>query len=401
MLNREDLEEREARSMGRLAVFSRASRGRRAQEAEDPLRTCFQRDRDRILHSAAFRRLQQKTQVLPATLGDHFRTRLTHSLEVSQLARSACLTLGLNTELAETVALAHDLGHPPFGHAGETALHEFMKGHGGFRHNAQGIRIVDSLEDRSPFGFGLNLCYETRVCLLKSTVPEGFPLSTDLPRVAKPYLEGQLVDLCDRAAYVSHDMEDAIRTGLLPWEEFGRLELPREARAHAEESLAELSGGKIAHTLGERQIVKHTVSALLSLLVHDLVLNTDAAMIANRKLSSAQDVVRAKGYLATHSRERRAQMQDLAKLLHERFYEHPDVIKEINEATQKMSRLFEFILSKPQTMPDHFRERIDAEGLERTVCDYVSGMTDRFVGTLVAKVPGAGEAVGAYHSSSS
>ncbi|HMQ22281.1 MAG TPA: dNTP triphosphohydrolase, partial [Planctomycetota bacterium] len=226
MFNRVDLEEREYRTLSRLALKARDSEGRRVHEEADPLRTCFQRDRDRILHSKAFRRLQHKTQVFAAGAGDHYRTRLPHTLEVSQLARSATTSLGLNADLAESVALAHDLGHPPFGHVGERVLHARMAEFGGFRHNAQGLRIVDDLEESYADRNGLNLCRETRLCMLKARMPIGFPRAPDFPEKATPFLEGQLVDLCDRIAYVCHDFDDALHSRLVPWESFATLELP-------------------------------------------------------------------------------------------------------------------------------------------------------------------------------
>ena len=213
-LRREDHEDRELHWLSPWGTPSRTSGGRRHPEPEDPLRTAFQRDRDRILHATAFRRLQHKTQVMAAFEGDHFRSRMTHSLEVSQMARSVARALRLNDDLAEAIALAHDLGHPPFGHVGEEALDAAMRGHGGFRHNAQGSRIVDYLEDRHAHGHGLNLTLATRRSLLKGRIPDGFPLSADLlPRQPVP-IEAHVVDLCDRIAYLSHDLDDGLRAGL-------------------------------------------------------------------------------------------------------------------------------------------------------------------------------------------
>src|SRR5688572_12457937 len=209
-LRREDQEDRELHALSPWAAHSRSSGGRRLQEPEDPLRTAFQRDRDRVIHSAAFRRMQHKTQVLASFQGDHFRSRLTHSLEVSQMSRSVCTALRLNADLAEAIALCHDLGHPPFGHVGEQALDELMQGHGGFRHNAQGARTVDYLEHRHGQGFGLNLTLLTRRSLLKGRVPEGFPLSPDLLPKQAPPVEAHVVDLCDRIAYLGHDLDDGL-----------------------------------------------------------------------------------------------------------------------------------------------------------------------------------------------
>jgi len=378
VFNREDLEEREIRILGPQAVLARNSRGRRLDEPEDPLRTCFQRDRDRILHSGAFRRLQQKTQVLPATAGDYYRTRLTHTMEVSQLARSACLTLGLNSDLAEAVALAHDLGHPPFGHAGERTLDELVKGHGGFRHNAQGLRIIDLLEERFPKRVGLNLCYETRIGLLKGRVPEGFPLADDLPRKTTPYLEGQIVDLCDRAAYVSHDMEDAIRSGCCTFDDFAGLDLPAEALAQAEREVSSLDAGDATEVI----LMRRTVSCMISILIHDIVNTTDERITDELQPREPEAARKLGWYLAAHSKQRSQQLLALLGVLSDRFYKNADVLASIDEATAKLERLFEQFLHSPERLPNRFRKRIDEDGLERTVCDYVSGMTDRFVETL-------------------
>lgn len=382
MRNREELEAREARILDRRAVFAVRSRGRRLPEVEDALRTCFQRDRDRILHSAAFRRLQQKTQVLPATTGDHFRTRLTHSLEVSQLARSACLTLGLNSDLAETVALAHDLGHPPFGHVGERALNELLAEHGGFRHNAQVLRILDDLEDRFPDGYGLNLSWETRLCLIKHKVPEGFPLSPDLPREATPYLEGQIVDLCDRAAYVAHDLDDALRGDLVRWDAFAELSLPKDADEQAREKLDRVCReAHLTERPDERQLRRRRVSTLVSILVQDIVLASRASLQEARRIRDCEEA-RQEQYLVCHTERRQREVRELLSFLGREFYRHPVVLESVRAATERMTQVYLRILADPDLLPDRFRARIDREGLERTVGDYVGGMTDRYVERL-------------------
>jgi dGTPase len=375
MRNREELEDFEEHRLHRLAIKSRQSRGRRHPETEDALRTCFMRDRDRVIHCASFRRMQLKTQVLPAFIGDHYRTRLTHSLEVSQMARSTARSLGLNQDLAECVALAHDLGHAPFGHVGERVLHARMRELGGFRHNAQGLRLLDELEQRFPSQhLGLNLSWETRICLLKSKVPEGFPLSHDLPRATTPYLEGQVVDLCDRAAYVCHDLDDALRSGLVDWEDFADIELVSEAR---ERAMAQL------RDQGESQPSKHllrrrSVGAMVSLLVGDLALATDAAM-QDHTLRDPEDARKRGVYLACHSDPMREKLGPLQQRLDHSFYKHSDVLTSITAMTERMERIFTGLLAHPERMSERFQKRIESEGSERTVCDYVSGMTDRYV----------------------
>ncbi len=384
MLNHEDLQERETHTLSRLALRARDSRGRRVPEEADPLRTCYQRDRDRVLHNPAFRRLQQKTQVFHASEGDHFRTRLTHTLEVSQLARSACLSLELNGDVAEAVALAHDLGHPPFGHVGERALHERMREHGGFRHNAQGLRIVDELADAYPNRSGLNLCWETRLCLLKSKVPDGFPIAGDLPRTGVPFLEGQLVDLCDRAAYVSHDVDDAIRAGLVSWTAFAGLALPGRAFEDVLRRYPTLQGEGDPDS--SRLLRRQTVSTMLSMLVRDIVLATDAKIDTARSLTCAEDVRRAGSYLACHTQATQTELAELLKVLRESFYRHKAVLARMDAAAAEMSRLFERFVTRPEAMPPRFQARIADAGLERTVCDYVSGMTDRYVARLAEEL---------------
>ncbi len=375
MRNRQDLEDREAHSLSRLAVRAGQSRGRRRKEEEDALRTAFMRDRDRVIHSSAFRRLQQKTQVLPATIGDHYRTRLTHSLEVSQMARSTARSLGLNGDLAETVALAHDLGHPPFGHVGERVLDRLVKEHGGFKHNAQGLRILDALEQRFPEELGLNLCWETRICMLKSRVPDAFPLAEDLPRQTTPYLEGQVVDLCDRAAYLSHDLEDALRSGLCRWEDFAELALPKEAEERARQRLREQGESSPS----ERLLRGRTIGALVNILVLDLALATDAALEARHELRGPEDARAVGAYLATHSEERARDAAELHKNLDKLFYKNETVLESIAVSTKRMTVLFERLCKDPGRMPERFQERIHREGLERTICDYIAGMTDRFL----------------------
>jgi dGTPase len=350
-LRREDLEDREQRDLSRHASRSRGARRRFAEEP-DPLRTAFQRDRDRVIHSTAFRRLQHKTQVLAAYEGDHFRSRMTHSLEVSQMARSVAGALRLNADLAEAVALAHDLGHPPFGHVGEEALHELMADRGGFRHNAQGLRIVDRLEDRDVHGQGLNLTDATRSSLLKGEVPEGFPLAADLcqPRSSAP-VEGRVVDCCDRIAYLCHDLDDGLRAGVFRIEEAGELALWKRACRGRVGSRPRVIGGMIA------------------LLIHDLVATTSGGWTED---PGDPPEVRSGSEMEGLARE-------LLEFLRERFYRSRRVLAVMERGQERIRVAFARLRSDPGELPESVRARIDEEGLERTVCDYVAGMTDRFL----------------------
>jgi dGTPase len=351
---REDHEDRELRWLCRWATPSRAAGPRRLPEPEDPLRTVFQRDRDRVLHATAFRRLQHKTQVVAAFEGDHYRSRMTHSLEVAQMSRSVARALRCNDDLAEAIALAHDLGHPPFGHVGEEALHEAMADHGGFRHNAQGARIVDYLEDRYQHGYGLNLTFAVRTSLLKGRVPDGFPLSPDLlPRGPVP-LEAHLVDACDRIAYLSHDLDDGLRAGLFGEADAADLRLWRAARAAAGSD--------------NRQRI---VSEVASLLIHDLVETTDAAIAAAPAGGTAPRVA--------HSGEMTVLAQELLEFLRERFYRSPRVLAVMHDGAARIRRLFAALLGAPERLPESARARLERDGLHRVVCDYIAGMTDRFL----------------------
>ena len=353
-LRREDHEDRELRTLNRWALPSRNSGGRRLDEAEDPLRTAFQRDRDRILHSTAFRRLQHKTQVLAAFEGDHYRSRMTHSLEVSQMARSVSRALGCNDDLAEAIALAHDLGHPPFGHVGEEALDRAMQGHGGFRHNAQGSRIVDYLDDPHGHGHGLNLTLAIRRSLLKGRVPDGFPLSPDLvPRGPVP-LEANVVDLCDKIAYLSHDLDDGLRAGLFADREAAELRLWQRAR--------ETAAGP------HRQRV---VSEITSLLIHDLVEAADAAF--------AGAPAGAPMPRLSHGPTMAVMANELLEFLRSRFYRSPRVLTAMNDGAARIEKLFTQLVDDPARLPESAQRRIPHDGLHRTVCDYVAGMTDRYL----------------------
>ncbi|MBK8100392.1 MAG: dNTP triphosphohydrolase [Planctomycetes bacterium] len=353
-MRREDLEDRELHELSPWATPSRAAGGRRLPEAEDPLRTTFQRDRDRVIHSTAFRRLQHKTQVLAAFEGDHFRSRMTHSLEVSQMARSVTAALRLNHDLAEAIALAHDLGHPPFGHVGEEALHEVMQAHGGFRHNAQGARIVDYLEDRYGHGHGLNLTLATRRSLLKGRVPDGFPLPADLLPKRPPPLEAHVVDLCDKIAYLTHDLDDGLRAGLFTNEQAHDLRL------------WQLATDAAASPLRQR-----VISEMVALLVHDLVDTTDASLTARRPGEEPPRIA--------HSATMAVMAQELLEFLRQSFYRSPRVLTVMEDGAQRIRRLFERLLQNPHELPAAATERLARDGLHRVACDHIAGMTDRYL----------------------
>jgi dGTPase len=354
----------------------RLSRGRRVAEALAPPRNEHQRDRDRIVHSTAFRRLVYKTQVFINHEGDLFRTRLTHSLEVAQLGRSAARALRLNEDRVEASALAHDLGHTPFGHAGQDALHACMREHGGFEHNLQSLRVVDTLEARYPAFDGLNLSFETREGILKhcpqhhaeqlvQAEPEGPGLR--FLQGTQPSLEAQLVNLADEMAYNAHDIDDGVRSGLITLAQIG--EVPLFARWRYQ-VLAEFP------TLGDqpgRRLLFETLRRMLSAQIGDLIAATGQTL-ASHAPADVQ-AVRGSPPLACFSTEHQAQTTELKHFLFTELYRHPQVMQTTALARTAVAELFAAYLQSPREMPADFAVATD---LPRAVADYIAGMTDRF-----------------------
>ncbi|NDG37998.1 MAG: deoxyguanosinetriphosphate triphosphohydrolase [Betaproteobacteria bacterium] len=353
-----------------------ASRGRRHAEPAVRLRNAFQRDRDRIVHSTAFRRLVYKTQVFINHEGDLFRTRLTHSLEVAQLGRSIARGLALDEDLVEAIALAHDLGHTPFGHAGQDALHDCMAEHGGFEHNLQSLRVVDQLEARYPDFDGLNLSFETREGILKHcSRRDAIALDTAEPGgVARrfldgtqPSLEAQLTDMADSIAYNAHDIDDGVRSGLLRFEQL--LEL-RAVRQHHDQALAEHP--KLADQPG-RRLLFETIRRMLSAQVHDVIDSTAAALAAAQPADA--DAARQMSRLLRFSEPVQADSTALKRLLFAALYRHPQVMRTTDVARQVVRELFAAYVAAPAEMPADHAAMSDRH---RAVADYVAGMTDRF-----------------------
>ena len=358
------------------ACQAAASRGRRHPEPEVRLRNTFQRDRDRIVHSTAFRRLVYKTQVFVNHEGDLFRTRLTHSLEVAQLGRAIARGLALDEDLVEAIALAHDLGHTPFGHAGQDALHDCMRGHGGFEHNLQSLRVVDLLEERYPDFNGLNLSFETREGILKHcSRRDALALETGEPGgVARRFLDGsqpgleaQLANLADALAYNAHDIDDGVRSGLLSLDQLCALPM---VRRHRDQALAE---HPVLATLPDRRLLFETIRRMLSAQVHD-VIDHSAALIAQARPDSA-DAARALPPLLRFSGPVQAECTALKRLLFGALYRHPQVVRTSDAARGVVADLFAAYLDDPRRMPPEHARQPD---LHRAVADYVAGMTDRF-----------------------
>lgn len=364
-------------SLALYATNPTQTRGRLHPDHDVPYRSPFQRDRDRIVHSSAFRRLQYKTQVFISVMeGDYYRNRLTHTLEVTQIARTIARALSLNEDLAEALALAHDLGHGPFGHSGESALNEVMRDHGGFDHNAQGLRIVDVLEIRYARFPGLNLTYETREGYSKNySEREGSARSRSLLGFSSgemPSLEVQLVGHADEIAYDTHDLDDGLVSGALLEDEVRSVALWREVEA---EVLDEDPIFKTEQRLRWHAVVRRMIATLVS----DFLAETQLRITAN-KISSIEDVRACNQELAGFSTEISAKKRELESFLMQRFYKSPRVKERTDFWRERLRQLFEAYKSNPTLLPEDTRRRVTAgaESLERAICDYLAGMTDRF-----------------------
>jgi len=359
----------EAKRLALYAMHSKDSRGRRYKETEHPFRTAFQRDRDRIIHCNAFRRLEYKTQVFVYHEGDHYRTRLTHTIEVAQIARTIARTLNLNEELSEAIALAHDLGHPPFGHTGEKTLAHLMKGHGGFEHNLHSLRIVEYLERRYPNFKGLNLTWELREGIVKHSSEH------DRPEVLKEYepekepcLEAQIVDLADEIAYNNHDIDDGLSSEMINAGQLKDVELWQENYERI----------KKAHPKEDFKIHKsQTVIQIINQQVTDLIAQISKE-IEKRKIGSVQDIRDIGESIARFSPEMNRKNTELKKFLKKNLYSHHRVIRMSDKADRILKALFKVYLDEPQLLPPHVYADLEEKGKERLICDYIAGMTDRF-----------------------
>lgn len=355
------------------AVRSEESRGRCFAEPEHPYRDPFDRDRDRVVHSRAFRRLEYKTQVFPNHHGDHFRTRLTHTIEVAQLARTVARVLGLNTALSEAIALAHDLGHPPFGHVGEGVLDTMMRDTGGFEHNRHTLRTVVEIEERYAGFRGLNLTYEVREGIAKHSARydrfDGEEMAEFRPH-ERPPLEAQIIDLVDDLAYNVHDIDDGVEAHVLSIDELVE-DAPIFGRIYRRMS-AEFSGAS------RRELFNETIRRMVDSLVTDLIQSSREAIA----VSGVRDLVEIRALptnLACHSEEVRAEMVVLGELLSQRLYQSPLVHEQMESARLTIERLFQAYVEDPELLPERHRQRAARVGTRIAIGDYVAGMTDRFV----------------------
>jgi len=368
MLTRDEIEVREAQMLAPYGQRSRDSAGRRHPEAEHRYRSVYQRDRDRVIHSTAFRRLQYKTQVFVNHEGDHYRTRLTHTLEVAQVARTIARALCVNEDLTEAVALAHDVGHTPFGHSGEDALRELMKDRGGFEHNVQGLRVVDHLERRYVDYPGLNLSWETRECIGKHVTRYDHPLLAEFDPSKRPLIEGQVVEASDSIAYSCHDLDDGLSAGILDAKDLDAVELLGRIQTETFER---------APHADDRQQRGLMVRALIERLVTDLI-ETTLANLRSMNIRSVEDVRAAPRHAVGFSAAMAAQKSELEDYLFKRVYRHWRVNRMASKARRFVTELYEAYVSEPNNLPPEYQERAQGEGLEQTVCDYIAGMTDRY-----------------------
>jgi len=354
------------------AVNEKNSRGRTFPEKPHPYRSDFERDRDRVIHSSAFRRLEGKTQVFTPGLDDYYRTRLTHSIEVAQIGRTIARALDTNQTLTEAICLAHDLGHAPFGHTGESVLNDLMADFGGFEHNRQALRIVELLEHPYPDFAGLNLMYETRLGLAKHITTYDKP-DNKVFTEANCSLEGQAAEIADRIAYNCHDLEDAMRARIISAEQFKDIGLFTEAQKHIK-----------AESIGDFAIRRtRTAKTIIDKLVSDCIAESSALLKA-AKLEKIDDIYAKKENLIILSAQAEGELAELEDFLFQNFYRHKTIMQTANKVEAWLRKLFESLLDKPSLMPVHYQQLTESQGLERTVCDYIAGMTDRYCLKMLA-----------------
>ncbi|MBP7217185.1 MAG: deoxyguanosinetriphosphate triphosphohydrolase [Candidatus Omnitrophica bacterium] len=369
MLTAQQLNHQESLTLAPYATHSARTKGRVHAEPEHAYRSCYQRDRDRIIHSGAFRLLEYKTQVFVNHEGDYYRTRLTHTLEVAQIARTIATALQLNIDLTEAIALAHDLGHTPFGHSGEDALNELMAKAGGFNHNLHGLRIVDLLEERYPDFPGLNLTWEVREGMVKHTSAfDKVPKIKDLDPHKMPTLEAQIVDIADEIAYDNHDLDDGLTSELIKESDLQTLQLWEKISQQISQKYAILDSSMRKHLI---------IRSLINIQVTDLIQETQKKL-KKLRIADAQDVKNAPAKIVAFSQAMRELRKPLRSFLTQKLYHHYRVVRMSNKAKLFIQELFKFYINKPAGLPTKIQNRIPRFGLRRVVCDYIAGMTDRF-----------------------
>ena len=366
-VTRESFEKLEEQSLAPYAVHSSKSKGRFFQEDEPDYRTCFQRDRDRILHTTAFRRLEYKTQVFINHEGDYYRTRLTHTLEVVQTGRTIARALGANEDLVETICMAHDLGHPPFGHSGERVLARLMRDYGGFDHNRQSFRIVTKLEKRYPEFDGLNLSWEVLEGMVKHETEYDRSDAKDFDPDLRGDLEAQITNVADELAYTAHDLDDGLRSGMITPEMLSEVEI-------WEIVLDDLN----CRNQPVDDMLRHRIiRRLIGMNITDQITATDQRLNLS-KARSVDELQRLPYNVVGFSEDMARRNRQLKDFLFNNLYRHYRVMRMATKAEQIVSRIFEAYHAEPAMLPTHIQSQAEERGLERTICDYIAGMTDRY-----------------------
>lgn len=368
MLKRKDIENRED-LLAPYAQKSRLTKGRQYKESEHDYRSCYQRDKDRIIYSTAFRRLEYKTQVFLNHEGDYYRTRLTHTLEVSQIACSIARALRLNEDLVEAISLAHDLGHTHFGHSGEDALRELMRDFGGFDHNAQGLRVVDLLEERYPDFPGLNLTYEVREGIIKHSTPFDQPRPLiPFEATGSPILEIQAVDIADEIAYDNHDLDDGITSGLIRESDLKNIKLWSDRSKEIRRSHP-----GIKDEIRKYQIIR----ALINMQVTDIICQTEEN-IKRFKIKKPVDATKISERIVMPSGRVQPLRKSMRDFLMKNLYQHYRVVRMSNKADRFIKSLFKVYLERTEQLPPTTQSRLKSQDKHRVICDYIAGMTDRY-----------------------
>jgi len=376
------LEEMEEKNLATYAMKSKYSRGRKYKENEHEFRTCFQRDRDRIIHSTAYRRLEYKTQVFVNLEGDYYRTRLTHTSEVVQISRTLAKTLRLNEELTEAIALAHDIGHTPFGHSGEDALNKLMKDEGGFEHNVQSLRVIEELEQKYPDFPGLNLSWETREGIIKHKTDYDNPYIKEYEPTKHPTLEAQIVNVADEIAYNSHDIDDGITSDILTIDSLKKTKIWQE--------ISKFINDKQFDKLPKDMQKYNITRTLINIQISDLIDGTTQNLI-KFKINSLDDVKKHKNLLVEFTPSMKEMHKDLKDFLYRNFYKHYKIIRMEYKAEKIIQELFDIYLERGANkdkrkknlevsiLPTEIYKRIGKDSLKRVICDYIASMTDRYI----------------------
>jgi dGTPase len=373
LISRRNIEARELETLASYAARSSESRGRVFPQEQHPLRTVFQRDRDRIIHSAAFRRMEYKTQVFIPHLADHFRTRLTHTIEVAQISRTLARNLRLNEDLTEAIALVHDLGHTPFGHSGEDVLNELLADHGGFNHNRQSLRVVDLLEQRYPSHPGLNLSYEVREGIAKHET-KGAIINDQFAPDERPTLEASLVDKADELAYSAHDIDDGLSSGLIGIDDLKYLSV-------WEHELSPMTGDGNEANRGGDELRYRLVRFLINLLATDL-LEATQTRLNDLGISDLASLRAAGEPICVYSDSTAVKLAELKQFLSDNLYRHPRLLALAERSGNILRLLYKKLVENPGLMPVRFQTMLTTEKIEIVAADYLAGMTDRFAERL-------------------